>query len=192
MAQMTDADVYAVAASTSEIKLIQISTFSGSTSGGAKQTAKGATCLQKSSTLVEHRREVIAIAFDGTICASIAMDKQLVLTRIIGDSCQTKVIHAFEVGSIAEDSQVAVLNIEGVGAHENEQIYVAVSTASSSFQVWHLTMDHKSQMQILQKTVQSGPTEVLNVKEDSAHNGEQINLMHFVKIGESHYLATSA
>ena len=61
------------------------------------------------------------------------MDKQLVLTRVIGDSCQTKVIHAFEVASISDDSQIAVLNIEGVGAHENEQIYVAVSNASSSF-----------------------------------------------------------
>ena len=84
---MVDADIYAVAASTSEIKLIQVVTGStGSSSGKDRASMAGSTLLQKSSTLVEHRREVIAISFDKTLCASIATDNQAVITRITGDS----------------------------------------------------------------------------------------------------------
>ena len=122
------------------------------------------------------------------------MDNQAVVTRIIGDTCQmrqTKVLLAREFPAhICEQSRVAVHCIDAIGANQNEQIYMAISSGSGGFTVWHMTMDQKSQMQILQKSVQTGPTEVLHV--DSAHNGEQINLMHFVRIGDESYLATSA
>ena len=78
--------------------------------------------LQKSSTLVEHRREVIAISFDKTLCASIATDNQVVVTRIIGETGQmrqTKVLLAkeFPAGDspIFEQSCVAIKCIEAIG-----------------------------------------------------------------------------
>lgn len=145
MAQMVDADVYAVAASTSEIKLISLTTGATSASGVKGSAVGGSTMLQKSSTLVEHKREVIALAFDSTICASIGMDSRAVITRIIGDSGatrQTKVLLAAAYPElISEQSQVAVSCIEAVGAAQNEQIYMAISDAQGGFTVWHMTLD---------------------------------------------------
>ena len=65
---MVDIDLYAVAASTSEVKVFQVVTGSGS----GKAPLPGSTMLSKTKTLVEHRREAISVAFDGDLCATIA------------------------------------------------------------------------------------------------------------------------
>ena len=76
---MADFDLYGVATTTSEIKLISI------TKGGAgKGPQAGTNMLSKSVTLVAHRRDVIAISFDKDICASVANDKLLIVHRISG------------------------------------------------------------------------------------------------------------
>ena len=76
MAQMVDADVYAVAAQTSEVKLISINVGKGSTQGGST------TALTKSQTLVEHRREAISVSFNANVCATIATDNRVIVYRI--------------------------------------------------------------------------------------------------------------
>ena len=68
MAQMPFLDIYAVAAASSEIKLMQIST------GAGKGPKSGSTALNKTQTLVEHRNKSISIAFSENICASVAAD----------------------------------------------------------------------------------------------------------------------
>jgi len=83
MAQMPLNDLYAVAASTSEIKLIQIVT-----NAGGKGPSTGSTMLSKTTTLIEHRREAIAVAFDDDLCATIATDNQVVVYKITGGTNQ--------------------------------------------------------------------------------------------------------
>ena len=73
---MVEADVYAVAAQTSEIKLISIVANVG------KGSASGTTSLCKSQTLIEHRREAISVAFNANVCATIAHDNRVVVYRI--------------------------------------------------------------------------------------------------------------
>ena len=186
MAQMVQFDLYAVAATTSEIKLFQIST-----GVGGKGHIQGTTSLAKSCTLVEHRKEIIAVNFDADLSASIAFDHKLVLYRLSGDAKQarqTKLLFSHHFGEevVQEISQVAIKKVSvapGAASGDKEQVYVAISDATG-FTVWHLTLDKRGE------SVESGPTQVSRV--DMAHNGEHIISMSFTTIGEDSYLVTSS
>ena len=142
-------DVYAVAASTSEIKLIQLVTGSTGNCTG-KGPLAGSTMLSKSTTLCEHRREAISVAFDSDLCISIAQDNQVVVYKITGGTNmqfrQTKVLLKKEFPAdespISENSCIAIKKTNNT---KNEEVYFAISNDKGGFTVWHLKLDAKGE-----------------------------------------------
>ena len=66
--------MFAVTTSTSEIKLFKLGP-------PVKVVAGKETVLDKLTTLVSHKKEVICLSLHGKLCASIAKDKQLLIHR---------------------------------------------------------------------------------------------------------------
>lgn len=141
--------------------------------------------LQKVQTFVEHRNRAYSISFNADISATIAADNQLIV-HLISDPEHHKMLlkKPLEEGAeINNNSLVAVYKVEKQKASDQVQIYAAVSHGFG-FKVWHLQLDQRGE------TVQTGPTEVLDVP--IAHNSEIITLMQFARIQGEGYLTTGA
>ena len=140
MSQMTAMDLYAVAAATSEIKLISIAT------GGGKGPRAASTMLQKVQTFVEHRNRAYSISFNADVSATIAADNQLIV-HLISDPEHHKMLlkKPLDEGTeINNNSLVAVYKVEKQKVSDQVQIYAAVSHGFG-FKVWHLQLDQRGE-----------------------------------------------
>lgn len=109
MAQSSGSDLYAVAAGTSEVRVFKIT-----------QTARSGLALEKLTTLTNHAKEILFVAFCNEYCATISKDLTLVIQKIDLNQFSSKLI-AQKTFDINEYSKVAIIGCE------NNTVLVAVT-----------------------------------------------------------------
>lgn len=126
MAYSQESDFFAIATATSEIKVFKLAP-------PAKAAVAKELVIEKLLTIVDHKSEVVAVDMHGKLCASVAKDKLVIISRIAPAPALNSKLFSMSLDVVP--SKVAVF--------DGDTVHFAIAS-ESDLEVYQLTAQNRA------------------------------------------------